>query len=94
MCMASVLVTHPIDTVKSLLQSLTASKYRGSALACAADVWRTDGFKGFYRGVAARMCRVPLENALQFALYEMQNQGKKYWIQTAIRFDALDARGE
>eukprot|EP00466_Bigelowiella_natans_P010046 jgi/Bigna1/80077/fgenesh1_pg.67_\ len=54
----SALVTQPIDTVKTNMQSLSASKHRRSLFGCAKEVYLNGGLTGFYRGIGARLVRV------------------------------------
>ncbi|CAM9585552.1 unnamed protein product [Scytosiphon promiscuus] len=65
----SAVVTHPIDTVKSNLQGLSAAKYSGS-LDCAKQIVASSGVSGLFRGLSPRICRVCLEIGLQFSLYD------------------------
>ncbi|CAM9366730.1 unnamed protein product [Ectocarpus fasciculatus] len=65
----SAVVTHPIDTVKSNLQGLSAGKYSGS-LDCARQIMASSGVSGLFRGLSPRICRVCLEIGLQFSLYD------------------------
>ena len=66
----SVLISHPIDTVKSNMQSLGASsRYKGN-LDCARQIIAEFGYGGLFKGIATRGMRVTLEVALLFTLYE------------------------
>ncbi|CAM9203956.1 unnamed protein product [Ascophyllum nodosum] len=65
----SAVVTHPIDTVKSNLQGLSARRYSGS-LDCARQIVSSSGISGLFRGLTPRICRVCLEIGLQFSLYD------------------------
>lgn len=49
-------MTHPIDTVKSNLQGLGASKY-SSSLDCARKIVASSGVSGLFRGLSPRICR-------------------------------------
>ena len=67
---ASVIVSHPIDTVKSNLQSIgAATRYRGN-LDCIQQIFKEQGIPGLFKGVTTRGARVTLEVALLFTLYE------------------------
>ncbi|GAB5372163.1 hypothetical protein AAMO2058_001641900 [Amorphochlora amoebiformis] len=66
----SAVVTQPIDTVKTNMQSLSADRYDRSILGCCREIVRQSGLVGFYRGLGPRLCRVPLEQALLFTLYD------------------------
>lgn len=48
--------THPIDTVKSNLQGLSAGKYSGS-LDCARQIVASSGITGLFRGLTPRISR-------------------------------------
>lgn len=65
----SVLVTHPIDVVKTNVQSLSERHGGASMMACARRVWVHEGLQGLYRGIGMRALRVPIENALLFSLF-------------------------
>mmetsp|Transcript_20233 Transcript_20233/g.49637 ORF Transcript_20233/g.49637 Transcript_20233/m.49637 type:complete len:110 (-) Transcript_20233:94-423(-) len=65
----SALVTQPIDTVKTNMQSLTAERYRRSVLGCCRELMSSGGLSAFYRGIGPRLVRVPLEQALLFTFY-------------------------
>lgn len=65
----SVFVSHPIDTVKSNVQSLDAGKYSG-LVDCGMQIVRSDGVAGLFRGMGPRFVRVCIEVGLQFMLYE------------------------
>ncbi|VDN08256.1 unnamed protein product [Thelazia callipaeda] len=59
-------VINPVWLVKTRLQ---LHKGPLSAKECIRHVWRTDGFKGFYRGVTASYVGIS-ETVIQFVLYE------------------------
>lgn len=65
----SAVVTHPIDTVKSNLQGLSARSYSGS-LDCFKQILASSGVVGLFRGLTPRVIRVCLEIGLQFSLYD------------------------
>ncbi|KAI5691778.1 Mitochondrial carrier protein [Leishmania braziliensis] len=66
---AGVLIEHPFDTVKVLLQSYGGTRYVGYT-DCIAKLIRQDGAIGFYRGVTARLIASSLEHAWVFASYK------------------------
>jgi len=55
--------------VKTRMQGLEAHKYKNS-LDCALQVWKNEGFKGFYKGTTPRLGRVCLDVAITFTIYE------------------------
>ena len=64
-------VTHPVDTIKSNLQGLTAHRYSGN-LDCARQIIREKGFvNGLYLGIKPRVVRVVIENAILFSVFEV-----------------------
>lgn len=66
----SVVISHPIDTVKSNMQSLgAAARYRGN-LDCARQLVAEYGPAGLFKGMATRGARVTMEIALLFTGYE------------------------
>ena len=67
----SAVVTHPVDTIKSNLQGLTAHRYSGN-LDCARQIIREKGFvNGLYLGIKPRVVRVVIENAILFSVFEV-----------------------
>ena len=59
---------NPIDVIKTNMQGLDAAKY-GGPLGCGIHIFKTEGFKGFYKGVGPRLARVILDVALTFSIY-------------------------
>ena len=68
----SVFVNNPIDVVKTNMQGMEAEKYKGN-LDCFKTIARNEGFKGFYKGVTPRMCRVGLDVGLTFTIFNQMN---------------------
>lgn len=66
----SAVVTHPIDTIKSNMQSLGGGGYKNS-IDCMMKIMARDGIKGLYRGLEVRIVRVCMEIGLQFTLYDI-----------------------
>eukprot|EP00744_Colponema_vietnamica_P002336 GILI01003685.1.p1 GENE.GILI01003685.1~~GILI01003685.1.p1 ORF type:complete len:333 (+),score=91.82 GILI01003685.1:244-1242(+) len=76
---ASVIGNTPIDVIKTRMQGLHASKYKGS-FDCARQILKHEGVKGFYKGTMARMGRVCADAAIVFTLYEqVMNLLDKVW---------------
>lgn len=63
---AAVLIEHPFDTVKVLMQ---AGRYDGY-LSCARGVWVKEGVRGFYWGMSARLVASGFDHAVVFASYK------------------------
>ncbi|XP_068146859.1 mitochondrial dicarboxylate carrier [Drosophila tropicalis] len=68
----AVTTTHPLDLVKVQLQTQVQ---RIPVTELIANIYRTDGILGFYRGISASWFRQLTYTTARFALYE---HGKKY----------------
>ena len=55
--LCSVVGNNPVDVVKTKMQSEHAHKFNGF-IHCAKEIYRHDGFKGYYHGVGPRLVRV------------------------------------
>ncbi|KAI3413600.1 hypothetical protein GPALN_011089 [Globodera pallida] len=75
---ASVYGNTPIDVVKTRLQGLEASKYKGT-IDCAKQIWQKEGFFAFYKGTVPRLSRVCLDVAITFMIYDSIMDLIKYW---------------
>jgi hypothetical protein len=64
----SVVLNQPVDVVKSNMQGLCASRYRGN-VHCARQILATEGVRGLYKGLLIRMIRVTIETSLMFTFY-------------------------
>jgi len=51
------------------MQGLDAHQYK-SVSDCARQIWQTEGFVGFYKGMTPRLGRVCADVAIVFTLYE------------------------
>ena len=65
---ASTLLGHPLDTIKTHLQS---SSHRVSAL----EVIRRLGFRGLFRGMGPPLCNAVVMNTIMFSVFDQV----KYW---------------
>lgn len=65
----SVYANTPVDVVKTNMQGEGASKFKGP-MDCAAQIWKNEGIRGFYKGTVPRLSRVVIDVALTFVLYE------------------------
>jgi len=70
---ASVFGNTPIDVVKTRMQSLNASMYKGT-IDCAVQIWKKEGFLAFYKGTIPRLGRVCLDVGMVFMLYDQITQ--------------------
>lgn len=66
--LVSVLVGHPLDTIKVRLQ--TDSTYK-STMDCATKTFNKDGFRGFYRGMSAPLATICPIFAISFMGFKM-----------------------
>ncbi|VDM97747.1 unnamed protein product [Thelazia callipaeda] len=75
----SVYGNTPIDVVKTRMQGLEARKYRNT-FDCAFQIMKNEGFFALYKGTVPRLCRVCLDVALTFTLYDaIMNYANKLW---------------
>jgi solute carrier family 25 carnitine/acylcarnitine transporter 20/29 len=65
--MAGVIVGHPFDTVKVMMQ--THRKHQ-SSIACLKNLVRTDGFMSLFRGIIPPLSTATAINAMLFFSYE------------------------
>lgn len=65
----SVYGNTPVDVVKTRMQGLDASKYKGT-WDCITSIWKNEGVGAFYKGTVPRLSRVVLDTAIVFTLYE------------------------
>jgi len=66
---ASVLGNTPVDVIKTKMQGFQSHRYT-SALHCIKLTYAEEGFRGFYKGMGARMGRVSADVALTFFFVE------------------------
>ena len=65
--MTTVVVGHPLDTVKVRLQ--TSTSHYSSMLHCIQRTWQVEGVRGFYKGVQSPLAGEAFFNAVQFLAY-------------------------
>ncbi|KAJ5549720.1 hypothetical protein N7535_002343 [Penicillium sp. DV-2018c] len=96
--MAGKLIEYPFDTVKVRLQSQPAHlplRYSGP-LDCFRQSFRTDGFRGLYRGISAPMAGAAVETSCLFFSYRLIQDTVRATIYTGdehLPFIALIACG-
>ncbi|KAE8348459.1 mitochondrial carrier domain-containing protein [Aspergillus coremiiformis] len=78
----TVYVTQPLDTVKTRMQSLEASKDYKNSFVCAARILRDEGIFTFWSGAVPRLARLILSGGIVFTVYE----------KTMDALDSLDPR--
>lgn len=71
--MATVIIGHPLDTVKVRLQ--TSNTY-SSTTSCIRSTWLHEGYRGFYKGIQSPLAGEAFFNAVQFFAYGQS----KHWI--------------
>ena len=64
----SVMFNNPVDVVKTQMQGMHADKYSGFA-GCFNHILANEGPMGFYKGVGPRLCRVILDVAITFSIF-------------------------
>ncbi|KAE8362973.1 mitochondrial carrier domain-containing protein [Aspergillus caelatus] len=66
----TVYVTQPLDTVKTRMQSLEASKNYKNSFVCAARIFKDEGLLTFWSGAVPRLARLILSGGIVFTMYE------------------------
>lgn len=66
---ASVFGNNPIDVIKTRMQGLEAKLYKNT-WDCIVQTWKQEGAKAFYKGTVPRLCRVCLDVAITFMVYD------------------------
>ncbi|KNG88018.1 hypothetical protein ANOM_003021 [Aspergillus nomiae NRRL 13137] len=66
----TVYVTQPLDTVKTRMQSLEASKNYKNSFVCAARIFKDEGLFTFWSGAVPRLARLILSGGIVFTMYE------------------------
>ena len=67
----------PVDVIKTNMQGLKASQYKGT-WDCAVQIMKTEGVKGFYKGTVPRLGRVVMDVAITFTLYDYLTKAIMY----------------
>ncbi|PYH63923.1 putative mitochondrial tricarboxylate transporter (Ctp) [Aspergillus vadensis CBS 113365] len=66
----TVYVTQPLDTVKTRMQSLEASKNYKNSFVCAARIFKDEGVFTFWSGAVPRLARLIMSGGIVFTMYE------------------------
>ncbi|KAE8148820.1 mitochondrial carrier domain-containing protein [Aspergillus avenaceus] len=66
----TVYVTQPLDTVKTRMQSLEASKNYKNSFTCAARIFRDEGMLTLWSGAVPRLARLIMSGGIVFTMYE------------------------
>lgn len=66
------IVVFPLDLVKTLIQKeiLLPNPTYKSAIDCVKDIYKKNGFNGFYRGITVTLMRAFPIHSLNFLVYE------------------------
>ncbi|KAB8245257.1 mitochondrial carrier domain-containing protein [Aspergillus flavus] len=78
----TVYVTQPLDTVKTRMQSLEASKNYKNSFVCASRIFKDEGLFTFWSGAVPRLARLILSGGIVFTMYE----------KTMDALDSLDSK--
>lgn len=68
--LVTVLVTQPLDTIKTRMQSIEARSLYGNSFKCASLIFKEEGVLTFWSGVAPRLARLVMSGAIVFTMYE------------------------
>ncbi|KAK2757860.1 hypothetical protein FQN54_004266 [Arachnomyces sp. PD_36] len=71
----TVYVTQPLDTVKTRMQSLEASKNYKNSFVCAARIFKDEGALTLWSGAVPRLARLILSGGIVFTMYEKTMEG-------------------
>ncbi|KAL4864955.1 hypothetical protein BDV12DRAFT_200584 [Aspergillus spectabilis] len=66
----TVYVTQPLDTVKTRMQSLEASKNYKNSFVCAARIIKDEGILTLWSGAVPRLARLIMSGGIVFTMYE------------------------
>ncbi|KAL1851783.1 hypothetical protein Plec18167_009010 [Paecilomyces lecythidis] len=66
----TVYVTQPLDTVKTRMQSLEASKNYKNSFVCAAKIFKDEGPLTLWSGAVPRLARLIMSGGIVFTMYE------------------------
>lgn len=66
---ASVFGNTPLDVIKTRMQGLEAAQYKNT-VDCALKILKNEGAFAFYKGTVPRLCRVCLDVAITFMIYD------------------------
>ena len=65
----TVYVTQPLDTIKTRMQSIDASKEYKNSFVCAARIFKDEGVLTFWSGAVPRLARLILSGGIVFTMY-------------------------
>lgn len=62
-------VTQPLDTVKTRMQSIEASKNYKNSFVCATSIFKNEGFFTLWSGAVPRLARLIMSGGIVFTMY-------------------------
>ncbi|CAK7264488.1 hypothetical protein SEPCBS57363_001107 [Sporothrix epigloea] len=68
--LVTVIVTQPLDTVKTRMQSIEAREVYGNSLRCASLIFKHEGVLTFWSGALPRLARLVMSGGIVFTMYE------------------------
>ncbi|CAG7998583.1 unnamed protein product [Penicillium nalgiovense] len=71
----TVYVTQPLDTVKTRMQSLEASKHYKNSIVCATRIIKDEGVFTLWSGAMPRLARLIMSGGIVFTMYEKAMDG-------------------
>ncbi|CRL20074.1 Mitochondrial substrate carrier [Penicillium camemberti] len=71
----TVYVTQPLDTVKTRMQSLEASKHYKNSIVCATRIVKDEGVFTLWSGAMPRLARLIMSGGIVFTMYEKAMDG-------------------
>ncbi|KAK4209089.1 mitochondrial carrier domain-containing protein [Rhypophila decipiens] len=66
----TVIVTQPLDTIKTRMQSPDAKTTYGNTFRCAAMIFKQEGVLTFWSGALPRLARLVMSGGIVFTMYE------------------------
>lgn len=73
--LVTVLVTQPLDTVKTRMQSIEARREYSSTLKCVGRIFKEEGIATFWSGALPRLARLVMSGGIVFTVYEKCIEG-------------------
>jgi len=77
--MVATAITHPLEIVRTAVQAepSNSKRYQNQGVVqIMTHLWNQEGMKGFARGLAPRLIKKPLANAMAFTLFESFSNNK------------------
>ncbi|CAK7230147.1 hypothetical protein SBRCBS47491_007487 [Sporothrix bragantina] len=68
--LVTVIVTQPLDTIKTRMQSIEARQVYGNSVKCASIIFKQEGLLTFWSGALPRLARLVLSGGIVFTMYE------------------------